>query len=156
MIGKENKAKRSARAIAYAIAVLALAGATVPQDSPDKYYFSVPKSPGRIKGVVIGDPPAYHAMRSEDLDWLNEAACERMALMTGAADGPKYVLVPEFGKWPLSETNGYEKWTTAVYVDENDNALLVTNIIVRYSYKETETRINGLDTDVCIYTFILR
>ncbi len=117
------------------LAAIAMFGANVPQNSADKYYFTVPAHPAGIKGKVLGDPPAYHMMRSEDIAWINEAAAERRALITGALPGQKRYLVPEFGRWPLSATNGFRSWTTAVFY-END--AMKTNIVVRYAYKTND------------------
>lgn len=124
------------RIIAIAISAAAFCAAyaaSVPQTSADKYYFTIPRHPAGIKGVVMGDPPAYSVMRSEDISWIQEAVAERQAL---AGSGPylKTVLdVPEFGKWPVSSNNGFRSWVTATFYD---NGALTTNIIARY---RTET-----------------
>lgn len=118
-----------------ALAALAAFAASVPQTSADKYYFTVPLHPGGIQGTVMGDPPAYRAMRSEDISWLNEAAAERRALMTGTLPYPRINLVPEFGQWPMSATNGFRGWTTAVFYE---NGASKTNIVARYAYKTND------------------
>lgn len=118
-----------------ALAALSAFAASVPQNSADKYYFTVPLHPGGIKGVVMGDPPDYRVMRSEDIDWLNEAAAERRALITGDAPSPTRALVPEFGKWPVTATNGFEGWASAVFYEEG---LFDTNLVARYSYRTND------------------
>ena len=118
-----------------ALAALSAFAASVPQNSADKYYFTVPLHPGGIKGVVMGDPPDYRVMRSEDIDWLNEAAAERRALFTGTAPSQKVSLVPEFGRWPVTATNGFEGWASAVFSDNGD---VQTNLVARYSYRTND------------------
>lgn len=120
------------RIIAIAISAAAFCAAyaaSVPQTSADKYYFTIPRHPAGIKGVVMGDPPAYSVMRSEDISWIQEAVAERRAL-AGSIPYLRTVLdVPEFGKWPVSSTNGFRSWVTATFYD---NGALTTNIIARY------------------------
>jgi len=132
----ERNALGAAVTVSGVILLAAAMAETVPQDSPEKYYFTTPLHPGGIKGIVMGDPPAYRVMRSEDIDWLREAAAERAALLNGA--GPEKIrryLVPEFGKWPITAKNGWEKWTTAVFME---NESIVTNIIARYAYRTND------------------
>lgn len=120
-----------------AIAAFAAFAAAVPQTSADKYYFSVPRHPGGIKGVVMGDPPAYRVMRSEDIDWLAEAEEERNALRSGRELNFPSNRVAEFGQWPLSATNGAAGWTTALYRDSATDTVR-TNIVARYTYSDNE------------------
>ena len=95
--------------------------ATVPQRSAADYYFTRPVMTNNIVGTVMGDPPAYHLPRSEDVAWLHEAYGERVALAGGEPYGNSWTgaleevvgEAPEFGKWPLSETNRFTRWTTA-------------------------------------------
>ena len=113
----------------------AIAAATVPQNSAEKYYFSRPNLPSNIVGVVMGDPPAYNLPRSEDVAWLREAWCERAAMVAGGGGWnglPEYETeVPVFGKWPLAETNRFRHWTTATEL--LSDGVLATNIIVGYA-----------------------
>lgn len=131
------------RIIAIAISAAAFCAAyaaSVPQTSADKYYFTIPRHPAGIKGVVMGTP-AYRVMRSEDISWIEEAKRERQALMgLWLSAGTTVLDVPEFGKWPVSATatNGYTKWVTATFYE---NGALTTNIVARY---RTET--NNLST----------
>lgn len=106
---------------------IALPAATVPQDSAGKYFFSTPYSTNLV-GTVIGDPPAYRALRREDIAWIREAACERCALADGAWWGYEQIREePEFGRWPLSESNRFERFATA---REWRGGILETNIVV--------------------------
>ena len=114
-----------------ALAAFAAFAASVPQTSADKYYFTVPKHPGGISGIVMGDPPEYRVMRSEDIDWLNEAYAERNALRSGAILNFPSNTVAEFGKWQLS-TNGLVGWTTALFRDDA-TVPATTNIVARYT-----------------------
>ena len=108
--------------------------ATVPQHSPKDYYFSRPNMPTNIAGRVMGMPPAYSVMRSEDVAWLYEAYCERAALLSRGWRGmtSNAVLRAEFGKWPLSETNRFARWTTAA--EPTVDGGLATNVIVGYNW----------------------
>jgi len=123
--------------------------ATVRQRSADDYYFSRPNLPSNIVGTVMGDPPAYHIPRSEDVAWLREAWAERVALAGGSPFGNSWtgvladvvVQVPEFGKWPMSETNRFAKWTTGTFVVGSN---VVTNIVVGYSVVTNKG--GGVDT----------
>lgn len=119
----------------FAAAAFGLAfSATVPQQSASDYYFSRPNLPSNITGRVMGAPPAYSVMRSEDVAWLREAYCERAALLsrqwTGLASNA--VLRAEYGKWPLSETNRFYRWTTAA--EPTADGGLATNVIVGYNW----------------------
>lgn len=109
---------------------LALPAATVPQDSAGKYFFSTPYSTNLV-GTVIGDPPAYRTLRREDIAWIREAACERAALAQGTWWGFEQArLEPEFGRWPLSESNRFARFTAA---REWRGGILETNIVVGWS-----------------------
>jgi len=119
---------RDIAALLAAAAALAAGGATVPQNSATNYFFTWPDRPGQIKGKVMGDPPAYGVMRSEDVSWIKEAYAERNAMPYGWRS-TRRLDIPEFGRWPMSETNGYAKWTTAVFLE---SGALVTNIVARY------------------------
>lgn len=119
-----------------AIAPFASTAAPVPQNSADKYFFTFPDRPAGIKGIVMGDPPAYSVMRSEDVSWIEEAIAERQQLQSGWTGSRRRVLdVPEFGEWPLSATNGFKKWTTALFYD---GGTFHTNIIARYKTTTNE------------------
>lgn len=122
---------------AHIVMALAFCGAacaaSVPQTSADTYYFSRPNLPSNIVGRVMGDPPAYHVMRSEDVAWLREAYAERAAL---AGDywpdewdglpriGVDSARIGEVSLWPdaglLANTNrlelGYLSTNDAEYV----------------------------------------
>lgn len=126
------------RAILTALAVVSggVFSAVVPQTSAEDYFFSRPNLPSNIVGRVIGDPPAYHVMRSEDVAWLREAYAERAAIMGGFAytwNGLPQITTYAMheGKWPLSYTNRFAKWTTAT--EPSQGGGLATNIIVGYS-----------------------
>lgn len=110
-----------------------LTAATVPQNSPDKYYFSRPNLQSNIVGRIIGAPVEYSVMRSEDIAWLTEAYMERAALQERSWLGlsPEQYLRPEFGVWPLSDTNRFARWTAASLTT---NGVTTTNIIVGYNY----------------------
>lgn len=101
--------------------------ATVTPNAASNYVFTAPMLPAHIRGEVMGDPPAYRTVRSEDADWMLEAFEERFALRDGSLPCPGTVLVPEFGTWALSETNRFHSWSTAV------SAAGVTNIVVGYN-----------------------
>ena len=118
-----------------ALAAFAAFAESVPQTSADKYYFTVPKHPGGIKGVVMGDPPAYRVMRSEDIDWINEAYAERNALRSGTILSFPSNTVAEFGKWPLYSTNGLIGWTTSIS-RENADEPVITNIVAKYTLSD--------------------
>lgn len=108
-----------------------LNAATVPQDSPEKYYFSRPNVPSNIVGQVMGSPAAYSVPRSEDVAWLYEAACERRALKSGYWNmASNTVYVPQFGSWPLSESNRFVRWTAALVVHDG---VAATNIVVGWT-----------------------
>lgn len=123
--------------------------ATVPQRSAEDYFFSRPNLPSNILGTVMGDPPAYHVPRSEDVAWLREAWAERVALAGGSPFGNSWtgvladvvVEVPEFGRWPMSETNRFTKWTTDTFL-EGEN--VVTNVVAGYSVVTNKG--GGVDT----------
>ena len=114
-----------------AVARTAIA-ATVTPAAATNYIFTTPLRPAHIRGTVMGSPPAYYIPRSEDLDWLNEAVRERLALRgSGFAVpynfGTNTVLRPEFGKWELSETNRFYRWVTAI------DSAGVTNVVIGYN-----------------------
>ena len=101
--------------------------ATVTPNAASNYLFSTPLRPAHIKGLVMGSPPAYYVPRSEDIDWIEEAAAEREALRSGGfPSSENTVLRPEFGKWDLAATNRFYRWVTAV------DAAGVTNVVVGY------------------------
>ena len=60
--------------------------ATVPQTSYADYIFHRPLLTNNIRGVVMGWPPAYRVIRSEDIDWLLEARNERRAIQAGTTN----------------------------------------------------------------------
>ena len=96
------------------------------------YIFTTPYRPAHVRGTVMGSPPAYYIPRSEDLDWLNEAVWERLALSGSEFAAPynfgtNTVLRPEFGRWDLSETNRFYRWVTAT------DAAGVTNVVIGYN-----------------------
>ena len=114
--------------------------ARVPQDSAAKYYFTTPIAANMIRGTVIGSPPEYRAIRYEDVAWLNEAAAERHALATGQVGDIRRRDVPEFGSWPLSVTNRFKWWQTAVKLEDG---AIVTNVIIGWN-TTTNTPWTGL------------
>ena len=61
---------------------------TVPQSSASDYIFSIPSHPAHIRGIVIDPTNRYGVIRSEDVDWIWEAYCERLALLNGAMPVP--------------------------------------------------------------------
>ena len=101
--------------------------ATVTPNAASNYLFTTPQRPAAIRGLVMGSPPAYYVVRSEDFDWLNEALEERQCYMLGTfPNGTNTTLAAEFGKWDLDATNRFHRWTTAV------DAAGVTNVVVGY------------------------
>ena len=119
----------------FAAAACGLAfSATVPQRSASDYYFSRPNLPSNVTGRVMGVPPAYSVMRSEDVAWLREAYCERAALLSRQWAGlaSNAVLRAEYGKWPLSATNRFARWTIAA--EPTADGGLATNVIVGYNW----------------------
>ena len=101
--------------------------ATVPQDQIGKYFFSSPLSTN-VTGTVVGEPSAYRVLRREDFAWIREAASERAALAQGAWWGTEQArLEPEFGRWPLAESNRFSRFTAAL---EWVGGLPVTNIVI--------------------------
>lgn len=124
------------RVYIFALCAAALAphgspAATVPQDSIGKYYFSAPYGTN-MTGTVIGEPPAYRVLRREDIAWLREAACERAALAQGEWWGfGRRRLEPQFGSWPLAESNRFARFTAA---KEWCGGILETNIVVGWNY----------------------
>lgn len=59
----------------------ALRAANVFPDSAAGYHFIRPALTNGIRGVVMGWPPEYRVIRSEDVDWVREANAERVAIM---------------------------------------------------------------------------
>lgn len=125
--------RRAAYMAAAALALAAQGGyVNVPQDAPEKYIFTRPSHPDGILGKVMDPADPYRMMRSEDIDWLKEAAAERTALMLGTISTNAWTAtVAEFGKWPLSgaSANGYSAIETAVFFE---NGRPVTNVVARY------------------------
>ena len=79
------------------IALLALCGTAVPASawganvapsSAAGYLFHKPSLTNNIRGVVMGWPPTYRVIRSEDLDWIREAWNERACIMGGTTNIP--------------------------------------------------------------------
>ncbi len=108
-------------------AALSAGAAYVTPSTAAGYIFSKPLYPWTIRGEVMGTPPAYLVIRSEDIDWIEEAVAERIALLSGRMPTPVTSLIPNFGTWPLSESNRFVKCSTAV------DAEGVTNIVVGYT-----------------------
>ncbi len=101
--------------------------ATATPAAAKNYLFTTPSHPASIRGLVMGSPPAYYVVRSEDFNWLNEALEERLCYMGGTfPNGTNTTLAAEFGKWDLDATNRFHRWTTAV------DAAGVTNVVVGY------------------------
>lgn len=125
--------KKAIFAIFALVASCSCNGIGVPQDSLADYYFSRPLSTN-FAGVVIGDPPAYRSLRREDIAWIREAACERSALALGywwSHSNPGRMLYPEFGHFPLSDTNRFSRYTIArEWIGDS----LQTNIVVGWSW----------------------
>ena len=119
-------------------------GTEVPQKSAADYYFSRPNLPDNIHGVVMGDPPGYSIIRSEDVAWLYEAYCERYALLYGAFVGlvKTATEVPESGRWPLSDASRFSRIVTATFPDGHGG--LETNIVVGYHMVTNSGR--GIDS----------
>ena len=108
-------------------AALSAGAASVTPSTAAGYIFSQPLYPWTIRGEVMGTPPAYLVIRSEDIDWIEEAVSERQSLISGSMPTPGTSLSPVFGTWPLSESNRFVKCSTAV------DAEGVTNIVVGYT-----------------------
>lgn len=108
-------------------AALSAGAASVTPSTAAGYIFSQPLYPWTIRGEVMGTPPAYLVIRSEDIDWIEEAVAERTALLSGSMPTPGTSLIPIFGTWPLSESNRFVKCSTAV------DAEGVTNIVIGYT-----------------------
>lgn len=64
------------------------AAARVAQSSAADYHFHKPALSNHIQGVVMGWPPEYRVIRSEDIDWLREAWNERNCIATGTTNIP--------------------------------------------------------------------
>lgn len=108
-------------------AALTVGAASVTPSSAADYIFTTPLFPDSIRGEVMGDPLAYFDPRGEDIDWLFEAFMERYALVNVRMWDQWTHTKPSFGEWPLSDTNNFYRWSTAV--DANGN----TNIVVGYN-----------------------
>lgn len=108
-------------------AALTVGAASVTPASPTNYIFTTPLFPASIRGEVMGDPPAYYDPRGEDIDWLFEAYTERIALIYGTMPEKQDYQEASFGKWNLSETNSFRRWSTAV------DSSFSTNIVVGYT-----------------------
>lgn len=75
------------------IAILAVSPAltpahavTVTPATAADYIFHRPVLTNNIRGVVMGWPPAYRVIRSEDVDWILEAWEERAAIRSGSTN----------------------------------------------------------------------
>lgn len=123
-------------------AALSAAAASVTPSSASDYIFTTPLFPDSIRGEVMGDPPAYFDPRGEDIDWLFEAFMERHALINGRMWDPLTHTKPSFGEWPLSDTNNFYRWSTAV------NASGTTNIVVGYNLVTNAPRFSIGSQDV--------
>ena len=123
-------------------AALSAGAASVTPSSASDYIFTTPLFPDSIRGEVMGDPPAYFDPRGEDIDWLFEAFMERHALINGRMWDPWTHTKPSFGEWPLSDTNNFFRWSTAV------NASSATNIVVGYNLVTNAPRFWIGDQDV--------
>ena len=123
-------------------AALSVGAASVTPSSASDYIFTTPLFPDSIRGEVIGDPPAYFDPRGEDIDWLFEAFMERHALINGRMWDPLTHTKPSFGEWPLSDTNNFYRWSTAV------NASCATNIVVGYNLVTNAPRFSIGNQDV--------
>ena len=102
-------------AAAYAVAV--------PQRSAADYIFTRPVLTNHIRGVVVDVTNAYGVIRSEDVDWLKEAICERLSIRSGHAATEWYVVGPVVGKRdiPYSDENdfwnGFPRGSDAGWLD---------------------------------------
>ncbi len=123
-------------------AALSVGAASVTSSSASDYIFTTPLFPDSIRGEVMGDPPAYFDPRGEDIDWLFEAFMERHALIDGRMWDPWTHTKPSFGEWPLSDTNNFYRWSTAV------NASCATNIVVGYNLVTNAPRFSIGNQDV--------
>ena len=123
-------------------AALSVGAASVTPSSASDYIFTTPLFPDSIRGEVMGDPPAYFDPRGEDIDWLFEAFMERHALINGRMWDPWTHTKPSFGEWPLSDTNNFYTWSTAV------NASCATNIVVGYNLVTNAPRFSIGNQDV--------
>lgn len=130
-IGRKAICLERAAVVLLSLFALRLRAATVDQRSPADYFFSRPNLQSNIVGEIMGSPPSYHVMRSEDVAWLYEAARERAALKLGGWYGlaSNATLRAEFGRWSLSDSNRFERWTSALVVS---NGIPTTNIVVGY------------------------
>lgn len=123
-------------------AALTVGAASVTPSAAKNYIFTTPLFPDSIRGEVMGDPLAYFDPRGEDIDWLFEAFMERYALVNGRMWDPGTHTKPSFGEWPLSDTNNFYRWSTAV--DANGN----TNIVVGYNLVTNAPRFSIGNQDV--------
>lgn len=123
-------------------AALSVGAVSVTPSSASDYIFTTPLFPDSIRGEVMGDPPAYFDPRGEDIDWLFEAFMERHALINGKMWDPWTRTKPSFGEWPLSYTNNFYTWSTAVDAAGN------TNIVVGYNLVTNAPRFSLSNLDV--------
>lgn len=72
-------------ACAAALRTPAIAATVTPASAAD-YIFHRPVLTNNIRGVVMGWPPAYRVIRSEDVDWILEAWEERVAIRAGSTN----------------------------------------------------------------------
>lgn len=121
---------------------LAVGAASVTPSAATDYIFTTPLFPASIRGEVMGDPPAYYDPRGEDVDWMFEAFEERFALISGEVPSQTTHLRPSFGKWNLSATNTFYRWSTAV------DASGTTNVVVGYSLMTNAPRFSLERQDV--------
>ena len=131
-------------------ATLPVCGASVTPSSATNYIFTTPLFPASIRGEVMGDPPAYYDPRGEDVDWMFEAYEERIALIYGSMRPQTTHLVPSFGEWPLSYTNRFYVWSTAV------DASGATNVVVGYSLVTNAPQFSLYFQDVVMLYGMLR
>lgn len=123
-------------------AALSVGAASVTPSSASDYIFTTPLFPDSIRGEVMGDPLAYFDPRGEDIDWLFEAFMERLALINGRMWDTMTHTKPSFGEWPLSDTNNFYTWSTAV------DAAGSTNIVVGYNLVTNAPRFSIGNQDV--------
>ena len=121
---------------------LTVGAASVTPSAATDYIFTTPLFPASIRGEVMGDPPAYYDARGEDVDWMFEAFEERFALISGEVPSQTTHLRPSFGKWNLSATNIFYRWSTAV------DASGTTNVVVGYSLMTNAPRFSLERQDV--------
>ncbi len=131
----------------------ALRAANVFPDSAAGYHFIRPALTNGIRGVVMGWPPEYRVIRSEDVDWVSEATAERVAIMAGTSNrlrrvgvGPvvrrsDMALQSFWNGWPRDDTgwlDGSVELTTVRV--PHPAAKTTTNV---YTYADTASLTNG-------------